>query len=155
VLAWGPGPQAKAVAVDGGYRVTGKWAFASGGRHATWIGAQAPIFEADGRPRLDEQGQQVYRTLLVRAGESEWTDIWSVVGLSGTASDQFALTDHFVRHDHSITRDFLKECREPGALYACRHWPATSWDSPAWHSALRVHRSTCSSILRATRCRAA
>jgi alkylation response protein AidB-like acyl-CoA dehydrogenase len=117
VLAWGPGPQAKAVAVDGGYRVTGKWAFASGGRHATWVGAQSPIFEADGRPRLDEQGAQVYRTVLVPAAEVEWTDIWSVVGLRGTASDQFALNDHFVRHDHSITRDFLKECREPGPLY--------------------------------------
>ena len=117
VLAWGPGPKAKAVAVEGGYRVTGTWAFASGGRHATWVGAHCPIFEADGRPRLDEEGLQVLRTMLVPAAEVEWTDIWNVVGLRGTASDQFALTDHFVRHDHSITRDFLKECREPGPLY--------------------------------------
>src|SRR5215475_10675140 len=36
VLAWGPGPKAKAIAVEGGYRATGVWAFASGGRHATW-----------------------------------------------------------------------------------------------------------------------
>lgn len=117
VLAWGPGPKAKAVAVEDGYRVTGTWAFASGGRHATWVGAQCPIFEADGRPRLDEEKLQVYRTMLIPASEVEWTDIWNVVGLRGTASDQFALTDHFVRHDHSITRDFLKECREPGPLY--------------------------------------
>jgi alkylation response protein AidB-like acyl-CoA dehydrogenase len=117
VLAWGPGPKAKAVAVEGGYRVTGTWAFASGGRHATWLGAHCPIFEADGRPRLNEEGLQVQRTMLVPAGVVEWTEIWNVVGLRGTASDQFALTDHFVRHDHSITRDFLKECREPGPLY--------------------------------------
>ena len=117
VLAWGPGPKAKAVAVEGGYRVTGTWAFASGGRHATWLGAHCPIFEADGRPRLDEEGLQVLRTMLVPSEEVEWTDIWNVVGLRGTASDQFALTDHFVRHDHSITRNFLKECREPGPLY--------------------------------------
>jgi alkylation response protein AidB-like acyl-CoA dehydrogenase len=117
VLAWGPGPKAKAVAVEGGYRVTGVWAFASGGRHATWLGAHCPIVEADGRARLDEEGQQAQRTMLVPTSEVEWTDIWSVIGLRGTASDQFALTDHFVRHDHSITRDFLKECREPGPLY--------------------------------------
>ena len=117
VLAWGPGPKAKAIAVEGGYRATGVWAFASGGRHATWVGAQCPIFEANGNPRLDDEGQQLVRTLLVPASEVEWSDIWNVVGLRGTASDQFALTDHFVRHDHSITREFQKECREPGPLY--------------------------------------
>jgi alkylation response protein AidB-like acyl-CoA dehydrogenase len=117
VLAWGPGPKARAVAVDGGYRATGVWAFASGGRHATWVGAQCPIFEADGTPRLNDQGTPLLRTLLVPADEVEWTDIWNVVGLRGTASDQFALTDRFVRHDHTITREFQKECREPGPLY--------------------------------------
>src|SRR5262245_47030980 len=85
VLAWGPGPNAKAIVVDGGYRVTGVWAFASGGRHATWVGAQCPIFEADGTPRLNEQGKPVLRTMLVPASEVKWTDIWSVVGLRGTA----------------------------------------------------------------------
>ena len=40
-----------------------------------------------------------------------------MVGLRGTASDEFSLTDHFVRHDHSITREFEKERREPGPLY--------------------------------------
>ena len=117
VLTWGPGPKAKAVAVEGGYRVSGVWAFASGGRHATWLGAQCPIFEPDGSPHLDAEGRQVERTMLVPASEVEWTDIWNVVGLRGTASDQFGLTDHFVRHDHSITRQFQKECREPGPLY--------------------------------------
>src|SRR4249920_3367488 len=38
VLAWGPGPKCRAVECEGGYRVTGAWAFASGGRHATWLG---------------------------------------------------------------------------------------------------------------------
>jgi alkylation response protein AidB-like acyl-CoA dehydrogenase len=117
VLAWGPGPRVKAVECEGGYKVTGVWAFASGGRHATWLGAHCPIYKADGTPRLDAAGRQVERTMLVRTGDVQWTDIWNVVGLRGTASDQFALDDHFVRADHSITRDFEKECRESGPLY--------------------------------------
>ena len=117
VLAWGPGPKVKAIECEGGYKVTGVWAFASGGRHATWLGAHCPIFKADGSPRLDEAGRQQERTMLVRTGDVQWTDIWNTVGLRGTASDQFALNDFFVRADHSITRDFELECREQGPLY--------------------------------------
>ncbi len=117
VLAWGPGPRVKAIETDGGYRVTGVWAFASGGRHATWLGAHCPVFKADGTPLIGPDGRQVERTMLVPTADVAWTDIWDTVGLRGTASDQFALTDHFVRADHSITRDFEKECREPGPLY--------------------------------------
>src|ERR1700675_1061601 len=70
VLAWAPGPRARAVAGggagakvravegEGGYRVTGVWSFASGGRHATWLGAHCPIYKADGSPRLDADGDQ-------------------------------------------------------------------------------------------------
>ena len=117
VLAWGPGPRVKAVECEGGYRVSGVWAFASGGRHATWLGAHCPIYRADGSPRLEDKGRQAERTMLVRSKDVEWTDIWNTVGLRGTASDQFTLKDHFVRADHSITREFDRECRENGPLY--------------------------------------
>jgi len=120
VLAWGPGPKARAIECEGGYKVTGVWAFASGGRHATWLGAHCAVFLADGARKIDAEGRPVERTLLVRAEEVTWTDIWDVVGLRGTASDQFALTDHFVPHDHGFTRDFAhpaRERREPGPLY--------------------------------------
>src|ERR1700688_2539110 len=67
ILAWGPElPGAgKCVAVEGGYRVTGQWGFATGGRHATWLGAHCPIFEKDGSPRLGANGRQLVRTMLV------------------------------------------------------------------------------------------
>jgi alkylation response protein AidB-like acyl-CoA dehydrogenase len=117
VLAWGPGPRTKAIECEGGYKVTGTWAFASGGRHATWLGAHCPIYQADGSPRLDGSGKQPERTMLVRAQDVTWTDIWNTVGLRGTASDQFALHDFFVRADHSMTREFEKERRESGPLY--------------------------------------
>jgi alkylation response protein AidB-like acyl-CoA dehydrogenase len=117
VLAWGPGPKVKAVECEGGYRVTGVWSFASGGRHATWLGAHCPVYAADGSPKRDAQGAQIERTMLVRTEDVEWTDIWNTVGLRGTASDQFTLNDFFVRADHSITREFERERREDGPLY--------------------------------------
>jgi len=117
VLAWGPGPAVKAIECEGGYKVTGVWSFASGGRHATWLGAHCPIFADGGSPKLDDDGLQQERTMLVRAQDVAWTDIWNTVGLRGTASDQFELNDFFVRADHSITREFERECRESGPLY--------------------------------------
>ncbi|MCA6110709.1 acyl-CoA dehydrogenase family protein [Bradyrhizobium cenepequi] len=117
VLAWGPGPKVKAVECEGGYRVTGTWSFASGGRHATWLGAHCPIYAADGMPKRDANASQIERTMLVRTEDVEWTDIWNTVGLRGTASDQFTLNDFFVRADHSITREFDRERREDGPLY--------------------------------------
>ena len=117
VVAWGPGPKVRAVECEGGYKVTGVWSFNSGGRHATWLGAHSPIYQADGSPKLDAAGRQQERTMLVRSEDVAWTDIWNTVGLRGTASDQFALNDFFVRADHSITREFDKERRESGPLY--------------------------------------
>jgi alkylation response protein AidB-like acyl-CoA dehydrogenase len=117
VLAWGPGPRVRAVRVPGGYRVSGEWSFASGGRHATWLGAHCPVVDAEGAPVHDAEGRRVERTLLVRASDVAWTDIWDTVGLRGTASDRFALHEHFVPEAFSITRDFLHERREAGPLY--------------------------------------
>src|SRR5260370_38013036 len=74
VLAWGPGPKVKAVECEGGYRVTGVWAFASGGRHATWVGAHCPIYAADRTPRREAAGGQPGRTLLVRTDDVERND---------------------------------------------------------------------------------
>jgi hypothetical protein len=46
LVAWGPpAGVAKAIVVDGGYCVTGKWRFASGSANATWMGGHSTIFE--------------------------------------------------------------------------------------------------------------
>src|SRR5579863_6802904 len=43
IVAWGPPNASRARAVDGGYRLTGKWDFASGCRQAHWMGAHCPV----------------------------------------------------------------------------------------------------------------
>ncbi len=117
VLAWGPGPGARAIAVDRGYRVTGTWSFASGGRHATWLGAHCPISEPDGSSRRTPNGKLVERTMLFPAASATFVDVWHVSGLKGTGSDAYTVDDLFVPHDHSISRDDPAERRQPGLIY--------------------------------------
>jgi alkylation response protein AidB-like acyl-CoA dehydrogenase len=117
VLAWGPGP-ARAQATPGGYRVTGRWSFASGGRHATWLGAHCPVFDADGTQRLDAAGAPIELTVLFPSSEAPMTDIWQVVGLRGTASDAYAVEDLFVPEAFTLIRDIPETRREAGPLYA-------------------------------------
>ena len=117
VLAWGQGPGAKAIRAEGGWRVTGTWSFASGSRHATWLGALSPCFHADGSPVLHSDGRAWDRTLLFPRHLAAIEDVWRVMGLRGTGSDSFTVADLFVDDAHSVTRESPDERRESGGLY--------------------------------------
>jgi len=115
ILAWGPGPGSARI-VEGGYRVTASWSFASGSHNATWLGCHVPIVEADGTPRLNCDGSPVVRTMLFPKSNARMTDIWHVIGLKGTGSDKFSVEDLFVPQRHTVTRDDDTR-REQGLLY--------------------------------------
>jgi alkylation response protein AidB-like acyl-CoA dehydrogenase len=105
------------VAVDGGYRIDGTWSFASGCRHATWLGGYCPIQEPDGRTRRRPDGTADGRTMLFPVGQATIVDVWHVTGLRGTGSDAFTVTDLFVPSEHTVSRDDPAERRHPGPLY--------------------------------------
>lgn len=120
VLNWGPqGRTAKAIVAEGGYRLTGRWGFASGSRHANWMAAHSTVYEADGAPRLDGEGKPVDRTFIFPRSSAEIIDNWHVMGLKGTGSDNYAVNDLFVPQERSMSifaRD-PTERREHGPLY--------------------------------------
>jgi indole-3-acetate monooxygenase len=118
VVAWGPPNASKAIAVPGGYRVTGRWDFASGCRQATWMGAHCHVVEPDGALRLNAAGKPTVRTLLYPAKQATLLNTWNVIGMRGTASDSYTLDDVFVPEAFSSTREDPTLRREPGRLYA-------------------------------------
>jgi alkylation response protein AidB-like acyl-CoA dehydrogenase len=118
MVAWGPPNASRARAVDGGYRVTGKWDFASGCRQAHWMGAHCQVLEADGALRLNRSGKPTVRTLLFPADEATLLDTWHTIGLRGTASDSYCVNDLFVSEAFSSTREDPTLRRERGPLYA-------------------------------------
>ena len=120
VLAWGPSPNGRAVAEKGGFRVSGVWPFASGSRHATWLAAHCRVYEPDGQPRHDADGNTVDKTFVVPREQASISDVWHVMGLKGTGSDTYTFTDVFVPQECGIGYHALDpaERRERGPLYA-------------------------------------
>jgi indole-3-acetate monooxygenase len=104
-VAWGPGA-GQAVLVDGGYRISGKWRFASGGHHAAWLGGRCQLLDDAGRPRVDAAGKPVGQTMFFPASAAAWTDDWRTIGLRGTGSDTYAVTDVFVPEAYSFATDY-------------------------------------------------
>ncbi len=92
LLAWGPAsPHGKAVADPAGFRITGQWGSASGSRHADWLAAHCPVYEADGTPRRNADGTPAEITAIFPKRSATMTDNWHVVGLKGTGSDSYAV----------------------------------------------------------------
>jgi indole-3-acetate monooxygenase len=116
VVASGPS-NGTAVAVEGGFRVSGTWLFASGSKHATWLGGHCFVQGPDGAPRLDQNGNPLERTVLFPKDRARFTDIWHVMGLNGTGSDQYGVQDLFVPEAYSYTRNAEADRREQGPLY--------------------------------------
>jgi alkylation response protein AidB-like acyl-CoA dehydrogenase len=116
ILAWGPGP-GKARIVEGGYRVTATWSFASGSHNASWLGCHVPIYDENGKQQLHPDGSPVIRTPIFPKSCAEMTDIWHVIGLRGTGSDKYSVTDLFVPAAYVAVRDGDSTRRENGLLY--------------------------------------
>jgi len=105
ILAWGPPANPEVKKVPGGYRLTGTWAFASGSHNASWLGAHIVERGADGTPVKRDDGGTALRSLLFPKSQAVITDIWHVLGLRGTGSDQYSVSDLFVPDDHTILHD--------------------------------------------------
>ncbi len=110
VVANGPPTSAEAVPVTGGYRLTGRWNFSSGCRHATWMAAVAPVQPPDG-----DRDRKEVRTLLIPKKDVDFVDIWQVSGLRGTGSFSFEVENLYVPDIRTFNS--LDSPREEGALY--------------------------------------
>ena len=96
--------------------MTATWSFASGSHNATWLGCHVPIYDENGTQLLHPDGSPVIRTPIFPKSCAEMTDIWHVMGLRGTGSDKYSVTDLFVPEAFVAARDDSAR-REDGVLY--------------------------------------
>jgi len=95
ILAGAVFPPGKAIPVDGGYRVTGQWPFASGCQHASWLAELASVYDGD-ELRRDESGNPVQILFAMPASDAEILDTWHTMGLCATGSHDLSVKDLFV-----------------------------------------------------------
>lgn len=107
-----PGGTAERVA--DGYRVKGRWPFASGCNHADWIGGFCIVTE-NGKPIPGPQGKPLLRVVALPARDWEIEDTWHAAGLKGTGSHHVTLRETLVPEANFFDLDAAP--RQSGPLY--------------------------------------
>ncbi|MFI8002453.1 hydrolase [Streptomyces sp. NPDC086010] len=96
VVATGLMPAGRARPVDGGWRVTGRWAYVSGIDFADWVMLCAAVGGGEGPPRL--------RFFTLPRGSYAVQETWDSVGMRATGSHTVVVDDVFVPGHLSFDR---------------------------------------------------
>jgi alkylation response protein AidB-like acyl-CoA dehydrogenase len=126
IIAGGFAPRGQAELVEGNYRVSGRWGFASGCQHSQWLFGNCIVTE-NGTPRAGViPGTAEARAMMFAPSKAQILDTWSVNGLRGTGSHDIAVENLTVPADDSFDIFFGRPCIETPSmaeplLYAALH----------------------------------
>lgn len=104
-------PTGTAIPVEGGYRVTGRWSWATGVQHGDWVMVNTFV-QADPAPG----GLPESRFCLIPIASVEVIDVWHTAGMRGTGSNDVACEDLFVPEQCTVVGADLRADSPPGAL---------------------------------------
>jgi indole-3-acetate monooxygenase len=126
----------RAVPVEGGYRVTGRWPFGTGCQEASWMLGSFQIFDGD-RPRRSPDGNSSHWRGIFKRSEAQIVDgSWDVAGLRATGSFDWTVEDIFLPERRTMVHAGIpldnQWSRWSGISYAL---PAQAWVGPH-HSAV-------------------
>jgi len=85
----------RATRAEGGYRLSGRWKYASGANHATHFTANAWLLDK-GEKAIEQEGQPAFRSFIVPAGQVLNHHNWNAIGLRATSSNDFEIKDVFI-----------------------------------------------------------
>ena len=105
-------PEGTAEEVDGGYRVSGRWPFASGSSHSQWFISGCRVTR-NGEPVITPFGAPLFREVVTPREHVEMIDTWDSTGLRGTASHDYAIRDAFVPHERTMWFQDQPTCDRP------------------------------------------
>lgn len=85
-----------------GYRITGRWDYASGAPMATHFTLNA-VLRADGQVLLDAHGAPRVRAFLVPAAQVELVPSWASIGMRASASHSYRIDNQWIAREHGFT----------------------------------------------------
>jgi 3-hydroxy-9,10-secoandrosta-1,3,5(10)-triene-9,17-dione monooxygenase len=100
-------PTGKAIQAEGGFTLSGKWSFSSGCDHCSWVLLGGLVFNAEGNV-VD------FRTFMVPRENYEIIDVWDMVGLRGTGSNDIVVNEVFVPEAFTLSMGDTGRCFGPG-----------------------------------------
>jgi len=103
VSAGSANPRGRAIAVPGGYRVTGHWFFASGCMHSSAVHGACKVFDGDVPRRRPNGDQEVRIAYFYPKSLAKVVDTWNVSGLRGTGSHDIVVEDLFVPEERTFS----------------------------------------------------
>jgi alkylation response protein AidB-like acyl-CoA dehydrogenase len=103
VSAGSANPRGRALAVPGGYRVTGHWLFASGCMHSSLLHGACKVFDGDTPRRRPNGDQEVRIAYFSPKSLGRIVDTWNVSGMRGTGSHDIVVDDAFVPEEHTFS----------------------------------------------------
>jgi alkylation response protein AidB-like acyl-CoA dehydrogenase len=107
-------PYGTAMISDGGYRVTGRWSYASGCQHSSWVFCCCQVFDGD-QMRHTENGDPDVRLFFIPIRQVSIIDTWEVSGLAGTGSHDVMIDQVFVPSAYTCAF-------RPGITPQCAHY---------------------------------
>ena len=108
-------PAGRAVRVDGGYRVSGRWGFGSGCTHADVLIGGCIVLDGDA-PVITERGLPEWRVMMAPAACWSILDTWYTTGLAGSGSHDYTADGLFVPTEHTFS--LFEPARRSEPLYA-------------------------------------
>lgn len=108
-------PAGRAEKVPGGFKVSGRWSFGSGCRHAHAMHSGCVVFE-NGSPRIVNGQPETRQVIFLKEKCEILPDSWDTLGMRGTGSFDYTVKDLFVPYEHSFS--FTDPSRHKGPLWA-------------------------------------
>ncbi|MCU7816689.1 MAG: acyl-CoA dehydrogenase family protein [Candidatus Thiodiazotropha sp. (ex Rostrolucina anterorostrata)] len=105
----------RAVKVDGGYNISGRWPFSSGCQHSTWLLGGCKVYDGD-TLRLRPGDIPETRQVFLPADKATILDTWHTLGLRGSGSNDFTIENYFVPEEQTFSFQELKVFN-PNPLY--------------------------------------